>query len=98
MCEKSEDHALFVDNFFSSYKLLNELGQMGFRATGTACNDRTEHCPSVPINDVKKMERGDHGHRSSAADKIEIVRWHDNSVVTVGSNACGLLPLRKVKR
>ena len=71
---------------------------MGFRATGTMRNDRMEHCPLVPINDMKKMEREVHDHRSSAADKIEIVRWHDNSVVTVGSNAYGLLPLRKVKR
>ena len=62
---------------------------MGFRATGTMRNDRIEHCLLVPINDMKKMERGVHDHRSSAADKIEIIRWHDNSVVTVGSNAYG---------
>ena len=71
---------------------------MGFQATGTIHNDRIEHCPLVPINDMKKMERGVHDHRSSAADKIEIIRWHDNSAVTVGSNAYGLLPLRNVKR
>ena len=98
MCEKPEDHALFFDNFFSSYELLKELGQMGFRATGTMHNNRIEHCPLVPISGMKKMETGGHDHRSSADDKIEIKRWHDNSVVTVGSNAYGLLPLRKVKR
>ena len=98
VCEKPEDHVLFFDNFFSSYKLLKELGQMGFRATGTMRNDRIEYCPLVPINDMKKMKRGVHDHRSSAADKIEIVRWQDNSVVKVGSNAYGLLLLRKVKR
>ena len=98
VCEKSEDHVLFFDNFFSSYKLLKELGQMGFRATGTMRNDRIEYCPLVPINDMKKMKRGVHDHRSSAADKIEIVRWQDNSVVKVGSNAYGMFPLRKVNR
>ena len=98
VCEKPEDHALFFDNFFSSYELLKELGQMGFRATGTMHNNRIEHCPLVPISGMKKMETGGHDHRSSADDKIEIKRWHDNSVVTVGSNAYGLLPLRKVKR
>ena len=96
--EKPEDHTLFFDNFFSSYKLLKELGQMGFRATRTMHNNRIEHCPLVPINDMKKMERGVHDHRPSAADKIEIVKWHDNSAVTGGSNTYGLLPLRKVKR
>ena len=60
--------------------------------------DRIQDCPSVPINDLKKIERRVHNHRSSAAAKIEIVRWHDNCVVTIGSNAYGLLPLRKVKR
>ena len=71
---------------------------MGFRATGTMHNNRIEHFPLVPISGMKKMETGGHDHRSSAADKIEIKRWHDNSVVTVGSNAYGLLSLRKVKR
>ena len=98
VCEKSEDHVLFFDNFFSSYKLLKELGQMGFRATGTMRNDRIEYRPLVPINDMKKMKRGVHDHKSSAADKIEIVRWQDNSIVKVGSNAYGMLPLRKVNR
>ena len=98
MCEKPEDHALFFDNFFSSYKLLKELWQMGFPATGPICKDRIEHCPLVPINDMKKMKRGACIHKSSDADKIETVRWHDKSVVAVGSNAYGLLPLRKVKK
>ena len=46
---------------------------------------------------MKKKDRGVNDHRSSA-DNIEIVRWNDNSVVTVGSNAYGLLPLGQVKR
>ena len=95
--EKPEDPALFFDNFFSSYKFLKELGQKGFRETGTMCSDRINHCPLVPISDMKKMERGVHDHRSSPVDKIDIVRWYDNSVVTVGSSAYGSLPITITK-
>ena len=97
VCEKPEDPALFFDNFFSSYKFLKELGQKSFRETGTMCNDRINHCPLVPISDMKKMERGVHDHRSSPVDKIDIVRWYDNSVVTVGSSAYGSLPITITK-
>ena len=74
-----------------------QLGEMGFRATGTTRNDRIENFPLVPINDMKKKGRGVNDHRSSA-DNIEIGRWNYNSVVTVGSNAYGLLPLGQVER
>ena len=97
VCNNPQDHSVFFANYFSSYKLLMQLGEMGFRATGTIRNDRIENCPLVPINDTKKKDRGVNDHRSSA-DNIEIVRWNDNSVVTVGSNAYGLLPLGQVKR
>ena len=46
---------------------------------------------------MKKKGRGVNDHRSSA-NNIEIVRWNHNPVVTVGSNAYGLLPLGQVKR
>ena len=96
-CENPKVHSVFFDIFFSSYKLLVDLNEKGFRATGTMRNDRIEGCPLSPVNDMKKSERGHHNHRSST-DNIEIVRWNDNSVVTVGSNAYGLMPLGQVKR
>ena len=40
-------------------------------------NDRIKHSPLVPINDMKRLERGVGDHGSSAADKTEIVSWHD---------------------
>ena len=97
VCKSADHHSVFFDNFFSSYKLLVDLKTMGFRATGTMRNDRIQNCPLQLVNDMKKLERGVHDHRSSA-DSIEIVRWNDNSVVTLGSNAYGLMPLGQAKR
>ena len=74
-----------------------QLGEMGFWATGTTRNDRIENFPLVPINGMKKKGRGVNDHRSSA-DNIETGIWNRNSVVTIGSNAYGLLPLGQVKR
>ena len=45
---------------------------------------------------MKKNERGSFDFRSD--DNIEIVRWDDNSVVTIGSNAYGVQPIGCAKR
>ena len=97
VCLNPGYHSVYFDNFFSSYKLLVDLGKKGFQATGTLRNDRIEKCPLTPINDMKKSERGAVDYRSSP-DNIEIVRWTDNSVVTVGSNSYGVEPLVHAKR
>ena len=53
-------------------------------------------CPLTDVKDKKKKERGSYDFRSSG--KIEIVRWNDNAVVTLGSNANEVEPLGNVKR
>ena len=45
---------------------------------------------------MKKNERGSFDFRSDG--NIEIVRWNDNSVVTIGSNAYGVQPIGSAKR
>ena len=54
VCNNPQDHSVFLDNFFSSYKSLMQLGKMGFWATETLQNDRIENCPLVLTNDMKK--------------------------------------------
>ena len=92
-CKNPKVHRVFFDNFFSSYSLICDLAIMGFSATATMRNYRTMNCPLV---DVKKNKRGSFDFRSDG--NIEIVRWIDNSVVTIGSNAYGVQPIGSAKR
>lgn len=47
---------------------------------------------------MKKTECGHFDHRLDAESNIVLVRWNDNSVVTMASNCHGVNPVRKVKR
>lgn len=53
-------------------------------------------CPLTDVKDMRKKERGSYDFTSAGG--IEIVRWNDNSVVTLGSNAYGVEPLGNAKR
>ena len=92
ICENSKDHSVFFDNFFSSYQFITDLGTKGFRATGTMRNDRIMKNKEI----MKKKERGSFEFRCD--ENVGIVRWNDNSVVTIGSNAYGVEPIENVKR
>ena len=53
-------------------------------------------CPLIDVKKMNKNERGSFDFRSDG--NIEIVRWNDNSVVTIGSNAYGVQPIGSAKR
>ena len=59
-------------------------------------NNRIGKCPLADVCDMKKRERGSYDFRSTS--NLEIVQWNDNSVVTIGSNACRVEPVRNSKR
>ena len=75
---------------------LCDLATKGFRATGTTRNDRIMKCPLVDVKTMKKNKTGSFNFKSDK--NIEIVRWNDNSVVTVGSNAYGVQLIGSAKR
>ena len=52
--------------------------------------------PLVDVQKIKKNERGYFYFRSDG--NTEIVRWNDNSVVTIGSNAYSVQPIGSAKR
>ena len=65
-------------------------------ATGLMRNDRIMNCL---LDDVKKMRQNKRGSLDFRSDgNIEIVRWNDNSVVTIGSNAYDVQAIGSVKR
>lgn len=77
-------HKLFIDNFFTSVPLMRYLGENGFCATGTVRSDRIEQCPLKPAKSLQEEGRGSYDFRS--AKDIMLVRWNDNSVVTIATN------------
>ena len=69
---------VFIDNFFTSTKLLFHLGQKGIGYTGTFSKNMTEHCPFPSDSDMKKAGRGifkSYVHRDL---NLQLTRWQDN--------------------
>ena len=83
--DQPELHNVFFDNYFSSYQLLFDLNQQRFCATGTMRNDCIMKCPVKSMTKMKKSAKRAFDYRSSGP--IEVVRWNDNSVATINSNA-----------
>lgn len=91
-------HALFFDNFFTSYSLLSELADHKVCSTGTIRDNRTAKAVTklATNTQMKKMDRGSYDYCSDG--KIFIAKWHDNSIVSIASNWQNQVPIHKVKR
>ncbi|XP_066258479.1 piggyBac transposable element-derived protein 3-like [Euwallacea similis] len=96
--DKPVNHQIFFDNFFSSFKLLVHLKNNGYFATGTIRENRTNKCPIENSKSFGKKVRGSYISAYESESKVSIVRWHDNSVVTVASNVYSVDPVQNVKR
>ena len=95
ICKNPKDHSVYFHNFFSSYSLICYLATEEFTATDTMKNDRVMKCPLV---DVKKMNKKERKSFDFWRDGNKIVRWNDNSLVTIGSNVYRVQPIRIAKR
>ncbi|XP_047989547.1 piggyBac transposable element-derived protein 3-like [Leguminivora glycinivorella] len=96
--DKQAPFHLFFDNFFTSIYLIDELRLRGIRATGTVRENRVAKCPLTANKFLQKTPRGTFKYQSTSAEHILVCKWHDNSVVTVASNAATIEPVAKVKR
>ena len=94
----SVQYHVYFDNLFTSLKLMDYLAKKGVGATGTIRANRIEGCPIADLKQVSKLPRGSYDYRMDTANKVEVVRWHDNSIVTMASNRYGTKPLAKAKR
>ena len=91
-----KDYSVYFDNIISSYSLICNLATKGFRATGIMRNYRIMKCPLVDDKTMKKNKRGFFNFKSG--NNIEILRWNDNPVVPIRSNAYGVQPIGSEKR
>lgn len=96
--ENPSSHRVFFDNFFSSYKLFSFLGERHIYATGTIRDNRISDCKLESTNTIKKRERGCFDYRFDSKSKSCVVRWNDNSVVTLITNNISINPVQPVKR
>ena len=89
---------VFLDNFFTSIPLLEELKLNGMLGTGTVRANRTLKCPLITPDAIKKQIRGKLDYRLETTSGTIIIRWNDNSCVTVASTASGVAPTKKARR
>lgn len=92
------NYSIYIDNYFTSLNLLQKLKSDGISCTGTIRANRVEKAPLKPIDKMKKEERGSYDHRTDDNTGLILVRWNDNSVVTVASNSVGVQPIAQAKR
>ena len=91
-------YVLYFDNFFTSLKLLQHLTDRGIQATGTVRSNRIENCPVTSVDVLKKQPRGSMDYRLDSQKSVIVVRWNDNSVVTLASNCHGIEPMGSAQR
>jgi len=91
-------YSVYIDNYFTSLKLLQKLKNDGVACTGTIRANRVEKAPLKPIDKLKKEQRGSFDYLTDLNSGIIVVRWNDNSVVTLASNSTGVQPVVQARR
>uniref|UniRef100_A0A3B4VB30 PiggyBac transposable element-derived protein domain-containing protein n=1 Tax=Seriola dumerili TaxID=41447 RepID=A0A3B4VB30_SERDU len=75
------------DNLFTSLSLIDEMTKQGYGSLGTLRQCRLHDIPFTGVKDFEKMPRGS-TEVLTEGEKL-LVRWKDNSVVTMATNAVG---------
>ncbi|KAG5880966.1 hypothetical protein JTB14_018695 [Gonioctena quinquepunctata] len=92
-------YVIYIDKLFTGMNLLALLRTLGYGAIGTIRENRLEKsCPLTRKQDFQKKKRGYSEHVIKKNDGILLVRWMDNSVVTMASTSAGVQPEGTVKR
>ena len=92
------NYCLYIDNYFTSLRLLDQLRRDQIAAVGTIRTNRVEKCPLKDISLIKKSNGGTMDYRMDVNTGKTVVRWHDTSIVTIASNTFGIEPIGHVKR
>src|SRR6218665_3051166 len=92
------NYCLYIDNYFTSLKLLDQLRRDNIATVGTVRSNRIEKCPLKDASQMKKVDRGFYDFRTDTTSGTIVVRWQDNSVVTIASNTFGVQPITHARR
>lgn len=96
--ENPLQHCVAFDNFFTSHQLMCRLSALGYFATGTIRDNRTNHATLMDVRTMMKKPRGTSDFTFDKNNDIVMARWNDNSVVTIASNHEPIEPMSHVKR
>ena len=72
---------LCYDNFFNSVKLVTTLKAKFVKATGTIHENRSEKCPLISNDALKKHGRGNYDFKTDTNHGVIVCKWNDNSVL-----------------
>ncbi|KAM9665765.1 piggyBac transposable element-derived protein 1 [Trichechus inunguis] len=87
---------LCFDSFFTSVKLMSALKKKGLRATGAIRENRTEKCPLMDAEHMKKMKKGYFDFQVEENEEIMLCRWHGDGIISLCSNAVGIEPVNEI--
>lgn len=93
--------AVYFDNFFTSLELIHFLrNEMGIFSLGTIRANRLRGAEKKLLSDklLKKKGRSAYSRVVCKTNKICIVKWHDNKVVTVASSFVSESPVGVIQR
>ena len=88
--QEQEEFHLCFDNFFTILKLVSALKEKFIKAKATICECRTEKCPWVASNNMKKLPRESFHYKTDPENRVIVCKWNDNCVVILCSNAVGI--------
>jgi len=89
---------VFMDNFFTSFRLLNHLHEHNIQATGVIRSNKLGRCSIEPPKSLEKKDRGFFNQRTDSQGVMTVVGWNDNRSVYVTSNVVGVQPTSTVSR
>ena len=92
------EYRLFFDNLFTSIPPIDHLKQSNIGATGTIRVNRTDKTPLLDLSCMKKKARCTYCQAKDEDSGCILVRWNDNSVVTLASNCYCVNPERSASR
>ncbi|XP_047518990.1 piggyBac transposable element-derived protein 4-like [Pieris napi] len=98
---KEKPSTVYFDNFFTSLELIQHLrNEYGLFSLGTIKNNRLRGCQTILSSDkvLAKKGRGANQQIVCNANKIAVVKWFDNKVVTLASSYVDSHPKEKIKR
>ena len=91
--EEATNYEIFFDNFFTSIEFLKHLGDNSLKATDTIRENRTKKCPLISSKVMEKTtERRFTNYRFDRKTRILVVKWHDNTPVSIATNYSSVGP------
>lgn len=91
--------SLFFDRYFTTLPLIEELGKLSLRGTGTIMKNRVPK--TVTLEDDKalaKQGRGTSFQTVNVSSGTCLVKWMDNKAITFASNHIGEEPIGQCRR